>query len=59
MNEFLTIEQDFDTPMLDAAKKRARKQQNKNRKPFQERKVPFAINPAWKRCATGREEYAV
>lgn len=59
MNEFLTVEQSFDTPALDAMKERSKRQKNKNRKPFQERKVPFVINPAWKRCATGREEYAV
>lgn len=56
MTEFITVSQDFTTPALDKMKNRSRKQVTKNRKPFQERKVAFEVNAAWKRCFTGREE---
>ena len=58
MTEFVTITQDFTTPALDKMQNRSRNQVTKNRKPFQERKVAFEINAAWKRCFSGREEFS-
>lgn len=56
MTEFVTIEKDYDTPVLDAMKHRAKECWRKYRKKRYDTKVPFECNSAWKRCFSGREE---
>lgn len=57
MNTLLSVKHDYTSPTMDAMRTRSKNQKTKNRKPFQEHKVPFEINSAWKRCFAGREEF--
>jgi hypothetical protein len=55
MDNFVTIEPDFETPSLDRHLETSRK----NQKPFKYRewwykKHPLEVNPKWKLCFSGR-----
>lgn len=58
MNEFITIKHDFSSEYIDMAIKRAKKSNEKKSQRNYRQKVSFEKKAQWRKCFSGREEYA-